>query len=238
MKSKERIIVALDTSSFEQAQDLVNELQGQVGMFKIGLQLTTSMIINGRSLSELALGEHRVMLDLKLHDIPNTMKGAAQSLVDEYDTIWGVTCHATAGEKGMREIVEVVKPAGIKTIAVTVLTSHDETDCLHIYGDVARDQSIIFIRDAEDAGCDAIVCSPVEAETVRMNLDRPLDMTLICPGVRPSWAQKDDQARVMTPAEAVDAGADYLVIGRPITQPGWTTSAAAAAKRIIDELSP
>jgi orotidine-5'-phosphate decarboxylase len=94
-----------------------------------------------------------------------------------------------------------------------------------------------FIRDADEAGCDAIVCAPTEASGVRLNLDDPDAVTLICPGVRPKWAATNDQKRITTPLEAVQNDADYLVIGRPITQPPEDLEPAEAAQRIVEELS-
>ena len=158
------------------------------------------------------------------------------SLADQKSSIWGVTLHASAGAPGLQAANRVAQDAGFHTIGVTVLTSHGEGQCLHIFNAEPARKSILFARDVEKAGCSALVCAPTEAKGIRDNLDRPHDMTIICPGVRPGWAQKNDQARVMTPKEALDAGADYLVIGRPITQPDWTTSRVAAARRIIQEL--
>jgi orotidine-5'-phosphate decarboxylase len=231
------IIVALDASDPTDMDHLIGELSPHVGKFKIGLEAVTSMDI-GRATYMLSpeTDRARVMLDLKLHDIPNTMVKAMEAAAQKW-AVWGVTVHASAGPKALAEVAKVAKDNALKCIVVTVLTSHSYDEAGHIFNSRLPDILQRFVRDADEAGCDAIVCAPTDAASIRMNLDEPDKMTLICPGVRPEWAQKNDQARVLTPVEAIDAGADYLVIGRPITKPPNNWSRAAAAKRILMELT-
>lgn len=235
MKPKDRIIVALDTSSFEHAQELIIELRDHVGKFKVGLQLIGTCLMYGWSLADLGLKTRQLMLDLKLHDIPSTMVGGMDPLRDE-KSIWGFTVHASAGRQGLWDAAAAAEAANVKAIAVTVLTSHNEQACQHIFGCSTLDKVLAFTRDAEESGCTAIVCSPLEVRGVRMNLGDPKRMTLVCPASRPIWAPKNDQARVLTPKEAVEEGADYLVIGRPITEAPEDMTPVEAAKRIADEI--
>ncbi|MFN0119229.1 MAG: orotidine-5'-phosphate decarboxylase [Blastocatellia bacterium] len=230
------VVVALDVETAGQALALVEKLRGRVGMFKIGKQLFTAA---GPDIVRrvIALGEE-VFLDLKFHDIPNTVAGAAVEA-----TRLGVkilNLHAAGGSAMMRASIaavdNVVSREGLARpliLGVTVLTSMDQAALVEIgiTGSV-EDQVIRLARLCAAAGMDGVVASPLELTAIRRAIDNPRFITLV-PGVRPAGAALNDQSRVMTPAEALAAGADYLVIGRPITA---APDPAAAAENILKEI--
>lgn len=230
MKAKDRIIVALDTKDLDQMRKLVRELKDHVGMFKVGLELIMSygpraaVIIHG-------LGG-KVMFDPKLADIPTTVGKAMQSIaMCEFELC---TVFVPAGLDSMTAAVE--KRGNTKIIGVTVLTTMDEAACGATYNMGVADGVLRFADQAKLAGCQGIVCSPQEIALIR---SRPTvaDLMLVTPGVRPTWAAANDQRRIMTPGEAIRAGADYLVIGRPITNPPTSVgSPVDAAVLIADEI--
>ncbi len=227
MGAKNHIIVALDVSTAAEAKALVQELASHVGMFKIGLELITA-IGAPAAVALVKLAGGKVMFDAKFNDIPNTMAGAAKAVAElDVDTF---TVHASAGPKS---IAAAVASAGkSRVIGVTVLTSLSRDLCIEIFGDNPVDKVNVFAQQLADAGAYGIVCSPQEvASLVNSSLTR------IIPGVRPLWAAAGDQARVMTPEDAIVAGADYLVIGRPITKPPPSIgSRVVAAQRIAEEM--
>ncbi|MBT5459941.1 MAG: orotidine-5'-phosphate decarboxylase, partial [Rhodospirillaceae bacterium] len=173
----------------------------------------------------------RIFLDLKLHDIPNTVAGAVRAVSGLGCFL--LTIHASGGGDMIRAAVGARGDStDLSIVAVTVLTSLGEADMASIGQSLPiADQVLRLGRLAKESGANGVVCSPHEVAALRGALGP--DFTLVVPGVRPSWASADDQKRVMTPAEAVRAGADYLVIGRPITQ---SDDPAAAARRIADEI--
>lgn len=216
----ERIIVPLDVPNAIAAQALVNQLP-QVSFWKVGLELFVS---SGPAILEyLKARNKRIFLDLKLHDIPNTMAGACHA-AGRYGVDL-ITVHATAGPEALQAAqqaaqagAEVAQYQPPQVIAVTVLTSINSRALafdLKIpleLSDYALQMSLL----AQQAGLSGSVCSPHEAELLRRCCGE--NWLLVCPGVRPSWAHKGDQQRTTTPQQALRAGADYLVIGRPITQ--------------------
>lgn len=228
----ERIFCAIDTSDLDAALTLAELLSGEVGGLKLGKEFFTAHGPNG--VAKIAATGHRIFLDLKFHDIPNTVAGAVCSSAAL--GVYMLTIHASGGAEMMRAAVEAAK-AGTGTppliLAVTVLTSLDEGDLAAIgqTGSVAEQVSRLAAL-AKSAGVDGAVCSPLEIATLKPALGA--DFALVVPGVRPDWAASDDQKRVMTPGDAVAAGADYLVIGRPITR---ADDPVSAARRIADELS-
>jgi len=230
MKARERLIVALDVPEEALAMVLVDALAGQVGMFKVGSQLFTAA---GPDVVRriVARGE-RVFLDLKFHDIPNTVAGAVASAAQLGVAL--LTVHALGGKAMLEAAVGALPAMGTRLLAITVLTSHDEAS-LRETG-VSRhltEQVRELARLARTAGLDGVVASPQEVAMLRA--DCGPDMLLVTPGVRPAGARAGDQARAATPAAALTAGADYLVVGRPITE---ADDPAAAAQAIIREMDP
>jgi len=209
----EKIIVPLDVATETEAIDLINKLSGVV-WWKVGLELFVSC--GDRILNILQERQKRIFLDLKFHDIPNTMVGAINSAVAKKVDL--LTIHATAGRKALEKAAEASKQndSQTKLLAVTLLTSINSRELaidLKIPLELS-DYVLQLALLAKDSGIDGAVCSPLEAETLRRVCGD--DFLLVCPGVRPKWAETGDQKRVMTPAKAIRSGANYLVIGRPI----------------------
>ncbi len=227
------ILCAIDTADLDEAEGLAGGLAGAVGGFKLGNEFFTSFGPQG--VTRLASSGHRVFLDLKFHDIPNTVAGAVTAAAALGCAM--LTVHASGGSAMLRAAVEAAHETGEKRpaiLAITVLTSLGDEDLFAVgqAGPVSSQVSRLGALAAE-CGVDGLVASPHEVEMLRRELGS--DMTLVVPGVRPRWASTDDQKRVMTPAEAMVAGADYLVIGRPITR---ADDPKVAARRITDEMAP
>ena len=233
MKPSDRIFAALDTADLEKAVGLAQRLKGLVGGVKLGKEFFTALGPEG--VREVAAVGLPVFLDLKFHDIPATVAGAVRAAVALEPFMLNV--HAAGGEAMMRAAAEAAAEAGEErplVLAVTVLTSLWSGD-LAATGieSPAAAQVLRLARLAESCGLDGAVCSAREATDLRQEFGA--DFKLVVPGIRPDWAQTDDQKRTQTPAEAVASGADYLVIGRPIT---GAADPADAARRIADELGP
>jgi len=230
LSARDRLIVALDVSSATEAQKLVAEIGDNAAIYKIGKQLFTS---EGPSLvRDLISSGRRVFLDLKYHDIPNTVASAIRSAADlKVDML---TVHASGGSKMLRAAAEAAAQAPFKplVLAVTVLTSMAKED-LHEIGIAgsAQDQVLKLAKLAEAASIGGLVASPSELKTLRQAIGQ--QMKIVTPGVRPAGSDKGDQARVATPAQAIADGADYIVVGRPITA---APDPAAAAKAILAEI--
>jgi orotidine-5'-phosphate decarboxylase len=241
MKSMaERIIVPLDVPSEREAIALIQTLS-EVTFWKVGLELFVS---SGPAILDLLKAQgKRIFLDLKFNDIPNTMAGACRA-AGRYGVDL-LTVHASAGSVALKAAqaaaLEGAAAAGCvapRVIAVTLLTSIEARslqDELHIpleTHDYAQQMALL----AQASGLGGVVCSPQEAVRLRAALSAAGadDFWLVCPGVRPFWSQKGDQQRAMTPTQAVHAGADYLVIGRPITQ---SEDPAAAFLQICEEMA-
>lgn len=231
-KAQDRIIVALDVGSLDQAEALVQELASHVGCFKVGLQLLTA--VGAPKVVEFlhALGG-KVFLDGKFDDIPNTVGEAAAAASSLGVAMFNV--HASAGIEAMMAAVK--NKGASQVLAVTVLTSLEENNAHLIFGAPSKAKVLQLARDAKLAGCDGIICSPQELEL--LGKQKELGSLLkVTPGVRPEWAAAGDQKRIMTPAEAIKAGATALVIGRPITKPPKEIGGSVeAAKRIAEEIS-
>jgi orotidine-5'-phosphate decarboxylase len=227
----ERILCAIDTADLDRALDLARNLEGHIGGLKIGKELFTAHGPDAvRSVIDVG---HKVFLDLKYHDIPATVAGAVRAAADLGCFV--MTVHASGGPAMLRAAADAAaqSPNGPLVVGVTVLTSLDENDLAAVgqTGPVSE-QVIRLAALAQTSGLRGVVCSPHEIAAIRARLGD--DFKLVVPGVRPAWAGADDQKRVMTPAEAVGAGADFLVIGRPITR---AAHPADAARRIADEIS-
>lgn len=222
--SRDRLIVALDLPCASSALDLVDRLDGSCRWFKVGMQL---FYASGAPLVH-TLRERgfEVFLDLKLHDIPNTVAGAVHSVIATGATL--LTVHAAGGERMMTAAAHAASAAGAPCLlAVTVLTSMDRAD-LHGIG-IAADpaaQVMLMAKLAERSGIAGMVCSPLEVAALRSNLE-PRTL-LVTPGVRPADHAAGDQRRVATPFAAIRNGASMLVVGRPITQAKHPASAARA----------
>ncbi len=231
-----QVLVALDTTSTETARGWTENLRGHIGGVKLGLEF---FMANGAA-GVAAIGAlgMPVFLDLKFHDIPNTVAGAIRAVAPLRPLITNV--HAGGGRAMMlaardanRESAAKLGIAPSKLIAVTVLTSFTGSDLAEVgQPDDPLEQVRRLAELTRDCGLDGVVCSPKEIAVLRRDLGP--DFLLVTPGIRPDWAATGDQKRVMTPAEAVHAGADYLVIGRPIT---GAADPAEAARRIAAEIS-
>ncbi|MDX2096693.1 MAG: orotidine-5'-phosphate decarboxylase [Leptolyngbyaceae cyanobacterium bins.59] len=236
MSPADRIIVPLDVPSEAEAIALLTQLP-QVTFWKVGLEL---FVRSGPGiLAALKERQKRIFLDLKFHDIPNTMAGACRSAAH-----YGVdllTVHAAAGKEALRlaqlAALEGATQAGLtppRLIGITLLTSLSARSlALELKVPVELPEYVLQMALlAQEGGLSGAVCSPQEVEQLRQ-ICGP-EFLLVCPGVRPAWAAGGDQARSLTPAAALQAGADYLVIGRPITQ---AESPSKAFDRICEELT-
>jgi orotidine-5'-phosphate decarboxylase len=220
----DRLIVALDFPSADAAMDLVDQLQGVCRWFKVGMELyyaSGNLVID-----QLRARGFEVFLDLKLHDIPNTVAGAVRSVAGTGASL--LTIHAGGGEKMMHAAAQAAnRPGAPKLLAVTVLTSMDAIQLSAVgISDPASSQVLRLARLARSAGIGGLVCSAEEVATVREVMGP--DSLLVIPGIRPAGADLGDQSRVATPAEAISGGASMLVVGRPITQASDPAKAAAA----------
>ncbi len=233
---KEKLIVALDVETAREAREFFAMLGEHAGMFKIGSQLFTAA---GPELAREIVGAGgRIFLDLKFHDIPNTVAAACCEAARLGVSIFNV--HAAGGGEMMRRAVEALNETAAREslarprlIAVTVLTSAD-ANLLNEIGiqSSLREQVVALARLAERCGIDGVVASPHEIAPIRAAVERK-DFIIVTPGVRPARAAHDDQKRVMTPAEAIRAGADYIVVGRAILN---APDPARAAQEILAEM--
>jgi orotidine-5'-phosphate decarboxylase len=212
----EKVIVALDTSEEETALNLVKLLKNKISTFKVGLELFCSQ---GPSIVKKITNEGcKVFLDLKFHDIPNTVAGAARAAAKTGAYMFNV--HASGGREMMEKAREAANQIDSDTkpiiLGVTVLTSIDQKDLIDInITESPINQVITLAKLTKESGLDGVVASPKEISAIRKATGE--DFLIVTPGVRPNWATKGDQKRVMTPAEALDVGASYIVVGRPVT---------------------
>jgi orotidine-5'-phosphate decarboxylase len=209
-----KIIVALDFPSATSALGLVDQLDPQLCKLKIGKELFTAE--GPGFVRELVKRDFKVFLDLKFHDIPNTVASACSVAADL--GVWMMNVHASGGRKMMETAANRLGQLNERPllIGVTILTSLSQEEIHEVgYSGSPEDNVLRLAKLAESSGLDGIVCSPLEAAPVRKEVSA--DFRLVTPGVRPAFASTDDQKRIMTPANALNAGASYLVIGRPIT---------------------
>lgn len=227
MHPRDRLIVALDVPSASAARKLVASLGDSVSTYKVGKQLFTAE--GPQVVRDLIASGHQVFLDLKFHDIPNTVAGAVASA-----TALGVsmlTVHASGGSKMLAAAVEAAAN-GPMVLAVTVLTSLGDADMAEIgVSGRASDQVLRLAALARNSGCPGLVASPREAAAIRQELGA--GFAIVTPGIRPAGSSTGDQTRVSTPASAIGAGATHLVVGRPITA---APDPAAAARAVIAEI--
>jgi orotidine-5'-phosphate decarboxylase len=233
MSPKNRLIFALDVPGKKEAKHYAKVLEGVVGCFKVGLEL---FISEGPDIVKMIQDQSaaNIFLDLKLHDIPATVRGAlrsAKKLGVRY-----ITIHSTEGEE-ILETAQEVKGSGLEVLAVTVLTSTSASSLasLGIREDINAAALVLdrAIR-AQNSGCAGVVCSGEEAKLVKSKCGG--DFKIVVPGIRPEWARVsgDDQNRIATPSQAIDDGADMIVVGRPIRD---ANDPREAAQKIIEEIS-
>lgn len=229
---KDKLIIALDVETPEKALELVRQLHSVAGMFKVGSQLFTSA--GPQIVKDIIALDAKVFLDLKFHDIPHQVAGAARAAAELGVSLF--TIHASGGSEMMRRAVEAVSDRSkTKVLAITVLTSIDERILSEIGVTSSPGESVLrLVKLAEEAGVDGVVASPQELETIRQTVPNP-GFLIVTPGIRPAASQSEDQKRVATPAAAIAAGASYLVVGRPIT---GAANPLAAAREIVAEMEP
>jgi orotidine-5'-phosphate decarboxylase len=236
MKPKDRIILALDVPDYEEAIRIVYKFEEHIEIFKVGSELFTA--VGPEIIKKINSMGKKVFLDLKFHDIPNTVAKSAAAAARLGVFMFNV--HTLGGLEMMRKAAEVIRKISLdenierpKLIGVTILTSMDQA--------ALKDELGISMRMgvqvkhlaglAQRAGLDGVVASPVDTENIRAHFGK--DFLIVTPGIRPSWASADDQKRMLTPKEALRRGADYLVIGRAIlSQP----DPVSALKRIEEEI--
>lgn len=231
-----QLVVALDVDNPDDAERLIDELYELDLIYKVGMEPLYGY--GERIFSYMEARDVRHFIDAKVHDIPRTVAAAVKQLV-RYGTHI-INVHALGGREMMRAAVEAAneraRELGMSTphvFAVTILTSMSAGDILDVgLGGDAAENATRLARLAKEAGCTGVVCSPHESQDIKNLLGR--DFLTLTPGIRPAGETHDDQKRVTTPAAAVRAGADYLVVGRPITK---APDAFAAAKAILDEMN-
>ena len=231
MDPRQRLIVALDVSSAAAAQRIVAAVGDSAHTYKVGMRLYTAL--GPAIVQELVGSGRRVFLDLKYHDIPDTVSAAVREAAQLGVSM--LTVHASGGGKMLRAATESAQATNpnLLVLAVTVLTSLDDDDLnkLGIRGGVL-DEVLRLAALGLSNGCGGVVASALEAAALRAELGR--DFVIVTPGVRPAGSDSDDQARVVTPAEAVAAGATYIVVGRPITE---APDPAAEARAILAQIA-
>lgn len=237
MKPENRIILALDVNDYDEALRIVYKFEEHIEIFKVGSELFTS--VGPKIVEKINTLGKKVFLDLKFHDIPNTVAKSAEAAARLGVFMFNV--HAMGGLEMMKKAAERVRQISLernlerpRVIGVTVLTSIDQT--------VLQDELGVGLRMsaqvrhlaglAQRAGLDGVVASPEDAENIRAHFGK--DFLIVTPGIRPSWAAADDQKRMLTPQEALRRGADYLVIGRAITA---QADPLGALKRIKEEIT-
>ena len=231
MTTDSRIVIALDYADPAKAIEFVQKLDPARCRLKVGKELFTRggpQVVE--ALSKLG---YDIFLDLKFHDIPNTVAQACLAAGDL--GVWMVNVHALGGRKMMETAREALEKTSNPPllIAVTVLTSMGEGDISEVGLTGSPEDNVRRLaRLSQESGLDGVVCSPREVAMIREG--QGTDFKLVTPGIRPSWAQKGDQTRVMTPAEAIQTGSDYLVIGRPITAADDPMAALLAVEQELD----
>lgn len=232
---KDKLIVALDVETSDRALELVNELREVAGMFKIGSTLFTA--VGPQIVKDIIASGSRVFLDLKFHDIPHQVAGAARSAAELGVSLF--TIHASGGSEMMKRAAEAVAEVAerngtprARVLAISVLTSVDAAILTEIgVAGLPAESVLRLVKLAESSGVDGVVASPQEVTGIRSKITNT-DFLVVTPGIRPATTQ-DDQRRVATPAAALASGADYLVVGRPIT---GAPDPLAAARAILTEM--
>lgn len=240
MAANEKLIVALDVDTAGKALDLVNQLREVAGMFKIGSTLFTA--VGPSIVRDVISSGARVFLDLKFHDIPHQVAGAARSAAELGVSMF--TVHASGGEEMMKRAAEAVGEVAERNgtpraavLAISVLTSVDAAILSQIGVTGSPGESVMrLVKLAETSGVDGVVASPQEVTSIRSTVKNP-SFLVVTPGIRPATTD-DDQRRVATPAAALAAGASYLVVGRPITSAPDPLAAARAIAAEMERAEP
>ncbi|EOW9307109.1 orotidine-5'-phosphate decarboxylase [Vibrio cholerae] len=223
-----KVIVALDYDNLADALAFVDKIDPSTCRLKVGKEMFT--LFGPDFVRELHKRGFSVFLDLKFHDIPNTCSKAVKAAAEL--GVWMVNVHASGGERMMAASREILEPYGKDRpllIGVTVLTSMESTDLQGIgILSAPQDHVLRLATLTKNAGLDGVVCSAQEASLLKQNLGR--EFKLVTPGIRPAGSEQGDQRRIMTPAQAIASGSDYLVIGRPITQ-------AAHPEVVLEEIN-
>jgi len=223
MRNSSHVILALDFSDMASTVEMINLTKEHIGIYKLGLEFYLAHGKSGVKEIQSRFTDIEVFLDLKLHDIPNTVAGACRSVADINPKF--LTVHASGGSK-MISAASSALPK-VEITAVTILTSLDQEQMLAMgLSENIENLTLSLAKNAVNSGARAIVSSPQEVSLLRKHLGEKV--TLITPGVRPSGAERDDQERIMTPRQAIEAGADFVVIGRPITKASDPKQAAEA----------
>ena len=230
IKANGKLIVALDMKTLDEAKEAVKKLSPVVKVFKVGIGLFTLYGLDAVKLVH--DGGAKVFLDLKFHDIPNTVAHAVRSAAKL--GVFMVNIHTLGGSEMIMRAAEAVRESDNKPklLGVTVITSMDQSSIGEVGIDKKiEDEVVSLARLGKDSGLDGVVASPNEVSLIRKNLGK--DFMIVTPGIRPAGAKRDDQKRIMTPADAIRAGADYIVVGRPIIE---TKDPLEAARKIIKEM--
>ncbi len=231
--AKEKLIVALDYNNIEDAKNVVEELEDSVSIYKVGLEIFLNT--NGTIIDYLKSKNKKIFLDLKFHDITNTVKKACEYAIDKDILMFNI--HVSNGSKTMNEISNLViqKKSNTILLGVTMLTNLSVEDVNEIYNsNYKNDNDIVnnMAGIAKKSGMHGIVCSAKESKDIKEKYG--YNFITVCPGIRPRFSVAGDQKRVMTPYEAILEGVDYLVIGRPITE---HLNKKEAVKMICDEIN-
>lgn len=228
----EKLMFALDVDALAKATPFIEALSPYVGCFKIGLELMNA-VGTPQSVQHVLRHGGQVFADCKLNDIPNTIRGAARVISSMGVKYFNV--HASSGIEAVKAAAE--EKGSSKLLVVTVLTSLDDAASQSIFGKTAQEKVLDFAKEAIEAGADGLICSSQELELLGQHSEFK-GLLKVTPGIRPSWAQTDDQKRTLTPKEAIEAGATHLVIGRPISNPPrGIGSPIDAVKAILEEIS-
>lgn len=228
MQASDRLVIAVDLSARDEILRLVDDLHGIAGVFKLGLQ---AFVANGPAIvREVVARGERVFLDLKIHDIPNTAAHAVAEAAALGASM--ITVHAAGGEAMLRAAAAAAPPEAL-LLGVTILTSLDEADLPRIgFAGSLVESALRLARTSKGAGLRGVVSSPREIQALRAALGD--DFVILTPGIRPEGSESGDQRRTLTPAAAIAAGADYIVVGRPITA---ARDRRAAARRVVEEMA-
>ncbi|MFH1837025.1 MAG: orotidine-5'-phosphate decarboxylase [Candidatus Omnitrophota bacterium] len=233
MEARERLIVALDVKNFDEAADIIEILAPEVNIFKVGISPFTGF--GEAILDKLEYEGKKCFLDLKYHDIPNTVANASRAAMKR--RIFMTNFHCLGGKKMLEAAASGIKDKGEDDVSpillgVTILTSMGEKELREMGFEGEMEEMVMDLaRMAKDAGLDGVVASAQESKRIKEELGE--DFIVVAPGIRPDWAKHGDQKRIVTPREALKQKADYIVVGRPIVE---ADDPLTAARRIIEEM--